>query len=456
MVADTMHATPAPEESVRCPVVSPFTAPSLPHLASSPPPLDEVAAPTSSAPEASSKAAWTLRVPAGLAAAGGMPESEAARPGLARLSVLTPVPLGPSPSADAEDSVLMSEVTTPADSEVEGPWSSASSSPVDGLENVPDAPPEADAEEAAADGSSGVAAALEVAACRPCLDDDEAAAAAYDAEIQEVESAADDDDDEGLGEGTSAEQAVFALLALQGRSHYAVSSPAVAPPVTIASSNDDDDCNDAEGLALPPPPPTHITGHKRRADACTVFGAGGLLAAASSSSSARTARASPVPKPDSSGIEYKYTCKFDGCGKSYASTDAVRALPHCPRPSPCASLRLCRAGKLSGSGVLASSFRVRLASTSPVRPPVSCLCARAGPEALPAAAPRVAAQPRPRLPRPLLPLGARVSALANARATLLCPTVPSPCPTVEALDGAAGTCQDGAVVVVMARVVVAS
>ena len=210
-----------------------------------------------------------------------------------------------SPSGDVEDA-LMSEVTTPADSEVEGPWSSASSSPVDGL----------------ADDASAEADAVDAPEALPPVDEDDDESvdqptAAQDdggySDEDEADGAEDAEVAEGLGEGTAAEEAVFALLALQGRlpspatSTSALSLPPTASPVVSFGA---------------PPPPTHVTGSKRRAD--HAFGL-----------SAPRARASPVPRPEACG-DFKYICKYDGCGKSYASTDAVshRESPLLPAPPP--------------------------------------------------------------------------------------------------------------------------
>ena len=94
------------------------------------------------------------------------------------------------------------------------------------------------------------------------------------------------------------EDAVLALLGLAQASR-------LPSPVETAASADP---------SPPAPLPTAITGLKRRASSTSDFRA---------ASETKRASSSPMPKPGDGCGEFKFTCKYPDCGKSYASTDAV-------------------------------------------------------------------------------------------------------------------------------------
>ena len=114
--------------------------------------------------------------------------------------------------------------------------------------------------------------------------------------------------------------AVLALLGLSrlpsceniaGEAEAAAARRAAAMPASSLSGRP------MQVLAAPSSAP--LTGHKRmRATTPTDGDAFGVNA------NNGFARYSPVPKPDG---DAKFFCKFPGCGKGYASTDAVRK--HC-------------------------------------------------------------------------------------------------------------------------------
>jgi hypothetical protein len=210
----------------------------------------------------------------------------------ARLTVVTPVPLSGLDSAS-------SQLTTPADSEDGGSWSPGS--PADEPSEDALAGSESDDERAGAEGGPQPAAARTPSesdasslVCPPAL----------------------------AGEGHEA--AVLALLALQ----CASSAEPLPPPARLlpdvspawlapADESLDDRLeppSDGVSLAAPALPPAAprqgaLTGSKRSGTPIEELERdAGLFA--------------PMPKPDGSG-EPKFFCRFAGCGKGYASTDAV-------------------------------------------------------------------------------------------------------------------------------------
>ena len=222
---------------------------------------------------------------------------------------------------EEEEDIAPSEATTPADSEAGSPWTLAASpvvspTPEEDTSSEPSPQPQPQPPADAQEEPQSAVVPLTVAVPEET--------AAVDGDAGEDDEAAMDD-------------AVMALLGLQSHAQRlsAEASPASGrPPPSRGFAPIRSSTTTSSGRRSVSPSTHHLNANSRPTSAVS-----GVKRPRNTSPSLRTTGGAnspglshynneygPMPKPDGSG-EPKFFCKFDGCGKGYASTDAVRK--HC-------------------------------------------------------------------------------------------------------------------------------